>query len=924
MADAQQEPASAVVSNAREEPAIRSNEIALPIPRSAEPGLAVPTDDNTEDSRTQVAGGKRARQDSGGADGVYGAEDEQRSRKRLKDHQEISPAEEGLLTGIPSPSKVGASQQPAAAGQALVSIQLEKAVAPSTEPQSPSHLVDNTSVACQKEDIAQPADVPRSSGSRSASAVPRSWNSGVSGGLRTSFGSKPQTPVLSSTVSELLETTNGSNSLAPSGNMSQPARSFEPFEKLSRKEESNLTAEERSRYKQALYAYLKARKKASRAPVTTISQEQSNPPNDPEPSQKRMTRAAARRAANDAAVHPLNQPHVHEDQAIITGGGTANSSDNFSNSLQSQVEGQVMPGQASSAQFHILSDAGFRDLSPRGRAKYHSDLREHHNVQNRVLEPATERAAAADAQHPSDVYHVPPSGKAVSGQMASVQSQLPKPEVLKSIAPDPYARYKRDYEKQFHENTRQAEAAIALRFPLSEDEVQIKANISQGRTFYAAMPAKEVVYHNAKGRWILSELFNSSGKPLKIDELSFEVFAPLFLNVHRNSWASIGWAELRGAFGMYLTTFYQHLHGLKFGKPLLNYCRSTAKALNATEVDAAKAVAKDLLPPNSNAYAAAIPETTSTESSHNEFEIETDEAPVGVEGIDFGLQKAQLFLQRKYFPSFNMTTQRCIACSRTGHNNSSCPYMVCKTCDITGLHSDSTCPSKKRCSKCREIGHQVAACPEKLSLLRSEMSCDLCGLAGHLDTRCHTIWRSFDSQSEEILKVHEIPVNCYNCGLSGHYGPDCGLQRGPIFSGGVTWSKANLLKYVDSTSKNRPISAGIDYSIRARLSTAAETGRANDPIALDMDSDGNPVRGSKQINRGLSDSQAPNPPRGKKPRPSKAEKKRRKKENKAQKEGKHPPGAQTKAKDSKLKKAKNQIAPTPPGRGLQGQPSHSS
>jgi len=127
--------------------------------------------------------------------------------------------------------------------------------------------------------------------------------------------------------------------------------------------------------------------------------------------------------------------------------------------------------------------------------------------------------------------------------------------------------------------------------------------------------------------------------------------------------------------------------------------------------------------------------------------------------------------------------------------------------------------------------------------------------------------------------VRDISVHCYCCGASDHYGPECGLHRGRRLSGATTWSKANHKKYVDPTSQNRALSAGIDYSIPSRNKGKGYSikGRANDPIVLDESGDeegfirpkinSEPQRGHinfgppRQENQPWRAGRAPNPPR---------------------------------------------------------------
>jgi hypothetical protein len=211
--------------------------------------------------------------------------------------------------------------------------------------------------------------------------------------------------------------------------------------------------------------------------------------------------------------------------------------------------------------------------------------------------------------------------------------------------------------------------------------------------------------------------------------------------------------------------------------------------------------------------------------------------PVNVEDTESSLSDIEFNLQQKYFPSTdgNSVVRRCLACTRPGHSTLDCPALTCTLCGGSAGHSSVACPQKQRCGKCRECGHPTADCPEKLGRAKAEaVACDLCDSTDHVESGCHLIWRSFVPKIEEIRTVREVPIHCYTCGGSGHYGPECGLYQGRLLSGLVTWSRANAMKYVDPNSQNRAISAGVDYTIHSRQKRSFSIkGKANDPITFD-------------------------------------------------------------------------------------------
>ncbi|KAL3422479.1 zinc knuckle domain-containing protein [Phlyctema vagabunda] len=202
-----------------------------------------------------------------------------------------------------------------------------------------------------------------------------------------------------------------------------------------------------------------------------------------------------------------------------------------------------------------------------------------------------------------------------------------------------------------------------------------------------------------------------------------------------------------------------------------------------------------------------------------------------------------LVLIGKYFPvpEGRPQVQLCLACSEGGHKAQDCPALICSKCNISG-HNTLSCPLNKRCGRCRGLGHVLEQCPEKLKISRAEaVPCDLCDSTNHIETFCPSIWRSFNLKAENIRKVREIPIHCFCCGGTGHYGPECGLFKSQVLSGNETWSTSNWKQFVDFNSKERAISAGIDYSVPAKKRQEFSIkGKANDPIDLDDSDDSEP------------------------------------------------------------------------------------
>ncbi|QSZ32828.1 hypothetical protein DSL72_002408 [Monilinia vaccinii-corymbosi] len=193
----------------------------------------------------------------------------------------------------------------------------------------------------------------------------------------------------------------------------------------------------------------------------------------------------------------------------------------------------------------------------------------------------------------------------------------------------------------------------------------------------------------------------------------------------------------------------------------------------------------------------------------------------------------------RYFPTTDgVALRRCLICGSGGHERAVCPDKMCSSCGSKGDHLTPACPRTIVCGKCRAVGHQTSQCPEKLRVAKEDIKCITCQSPNHHEVKCHLIWRSFFPGIHEIKKVRNISAYCYFCGRSGHFGPECGLHNGKPASGGITWSKSNMEKYLNGTSSNdaAPL-GGNDLSIPNRAKKAFSIkGKANDPIELD-DSD---------------------------------------------------------------------------------------
>lgn len=409
---------------------------------------------------------------------------------------------------------------------------------------------------------------------------------------------------------------------------------------------------------------------------------------------------------------------------------------------------------------------------------------------------------------------------------------------------------------------------------------------------YPQYNGPQTLYQDSQGEFLLNEIVDKQGAPIPLQKLTAELFMSVFLESNRKNTPKNAGSCFRRAYGAYLSKFYSHAP-----PGALSSQRSLDKSIVNKEIKtllkgtAGKATAsqhfmlQSAVQAPTNIVQASFPGqvsirgqppvpghasvSTQAPSQMGAFESGSQQSTGGGGGVDaamggtslpnggqptsqpmsrttssdgeimdIDLTEEQLALQRRYFPSsvavITRETQHCLACARQGHDSTSCPALLC-TCGAR--HSILRCPERQRCTKCLERGHSQDDCSEKLAAPKSEWQCELCGSRDHLEVACHLIWRSFDPRPEDIRKVRDIPISCYMCGSDRHYGTDCGLYRGPVYSGITTWSLANLQRFIDPASKDRALSAGVDYSIAPRDHFSIKgKGRPHDPIMF-VDSD---------------------------------------------------------------------------------------
>lgn len=391
-------------------------------------------------------------------------------------------------------------------------------------------------------------------------------------------------------------------------------------------------------------------------------------------------------------------------------------------------------------------------------------------------------------------------------------------------------------------------------------------------------------YKNGVGEFDLDEL-RRGDKQIRLADLTPDMWAKHFLATNAGTPGkldSLTPKHLKGAWSTYLSAFYGHLpkpsldkararrsksssninkylreakKGILYNKPAEKPAKDDMAKADAskpsvpsspkltaeeasTESDLGAAGSLQVSPADAEATPSAAADDDDSSVASSDSDREEGEMSSDAADIDIVLTDLEIEMLQKYYPDVpgSMVKPTCLACAGSGHKTYDCPSLACKVCGKT--HSTPTCPQSARCLKCRERGHLAKDCPEKLlKPLSQGDGCDLCQSQDHLENKCHLLWRTYRPKPSQIRKVRDIPVSCYVCGASGHYGPECGLHTGKIRSGGITWSRANLVKYLDPSSSERAISAGPDFSLPKPTKKAFNIkGQAGASIMLD-DSD---------------------------------------------------------------------------------------
>ena len=165
---------------------------------------------------------------------------------------------------------------------------------------------------------------------------------------------------------------------------------------------------------------------------------------------------------------------------------------------------------------------------------------------------------------------------------------------------------------------------------------------------------------------------------------------------------------------------------------------------------------------------------------------------------------------------FKATPIRCLVCTHPGHMAARCPQLTCAHCGKYNDHSPPFCPATQKCPKCREPGHTQSHCKSKLKVPNSELTCDLCSNAGHVEDDCELLWRT--SGLPGVLNMSDTRLKhifCYECGRRSHLGNDCPTRRPGKPMGTSTWSN-NQASSTQHSKNQLSIRSKGELSIKGR------------------------------------------------------------------------------------------------------------
>jgi hypothetical protein len=121
--------------------------------------------------------------------------------------------------------------------------------------------------------------------------------------------------------------------------------------------------------------------------------------------------------------------------------------------------------------------------------------------------------------------------------------------------------HKKDWKLQtLHDHTAQAQKTLSQekRWPISHGA--ISDMINKGKTFYARNVDKPLTYTNGSRTFNLAPIWDEEGKPIKLQEFSFNRFAPAFIKQNLDKASALDMDDLHSAFHAYCKKgFYRHL-----------------------------------------------------------------------------------------------------------------------------------------------------------------------------------------------------------------------------------------------------------------------------------------------------------------------------------------------------------------------------
>ncbi|KAL5046878.1 hypothetical protein BDW71DRAFT_181333, partial [Aspergillus fruticulosus] len=151
---------------------------------------------------------------------------------------------------------------------------------------------------------------------------------------------------------------------------------------------------------------------------------------------------------------------------------------------------------------------------------------------------------------------------------------------------------------------------------------------------------------------------------------------------------------------------------------------------------------------------------------------------------DMELQARVMFYNRDINDINLQLPITCMECLQEGHLAEVCPTRECVHCGAWNRHQSSLCPKFRRCQRCRDRGHDAKQCPSALKSSASEIPCDLCGSADHLEFDCDYLWKlpRQDTTSAPVL----VSISCAHCTSNRHLIGDCPSLTRPFFSSSFT------------------------------------------------------------------------------------------------------------------------------------------